>query len=225
MDTRKMETIDPFCEVRKSLRLVYAYQRRMMDLARFIMKKLDMQDVRWHKYYSRPPIAYKSNEGNMFNGMWAWDFVFPYIMEYDFGEKVDESCKYTISIIQCSDTGFFDGIENDKNDVSKFLDVEKSKSKIIFYININGDIKDEEWKKWKADRTDDGIFDKREYMSSNFINKGEVLVSTDTKETVILYSLPMERFLDEHSTILALQDFVKYCNEQQINGLKLKVKA
>ena len=43
------------CEVRKAHRIIYAYQKRMMDLARFIGAKLDMPECQVIKHYSNSP--------------------------------------------------------------------------------------------------------------------------------------------------------------------------
>ena len=111
-----MEKVDELkealCDVRKAHRLIYSYQARMLDLVRFISAKLDFGGrlQGGAKYYSNDIWKPKKYDYlNMPDGMWAWDFLYSYVFEYYLGKmELDNGSNIAISIIQYSDTGFFE---------------------------------------------------------------------------------------------------------------------
>ncbi|MBR3945590.1 MAG: hypothetical protein IKJ56_00635 [Bacteroidales bacterium] len=175
----------------------------MLDLAQFIKMKLDMPCLRIYKHFSDPV----RNEKDIPSGMWAWDFLYSYQLEYDFEDKQYGQYKYAITLLQCVDTGYFDIEDNDKKFPDTFAAEEYSESKLVFYVNRiqNGS----EWKQWYKRQE---LFDTKKYMCKDFKNK--VIDYPENNEKVLLYSFPIERFIDEQSTIEALQEFVEYCNDQ-----------
>ena len=82
------ELKEALCDVRKAHRIIYSYQARMLDLVRFISAKLDFGgNLQGTKYYSNDIWKPRKDAYlNMPDGMWAWDFLYPYVFEYYLGE-------------------------------------------------------------------------------------------------------------------------------------------
>jgi len=211
MESNKVKELqDAFCDIRKAHRLICSFQQRMLDLAQFIKMKLDMPSLRIYKQFSNTV----RNEKEIPSGMWAWDFLYSYQLEYDFEVKQYGQYKYAISLLQCVDTGFFDLEDNDKKCPDTFAPEEDSESKLVFYVNRiqNGS----EWKQWYKRQE---LFGTKKYMCKGF--KNEVIDYPEDNEKVLLYSFPIERLIDEQSTIDALQEFADYCNAKLNLDIKL----
>ena len=204
-------------DVRRAHRILYAYQRRMLDLVHFIQSKLDMpvKDLCGIKHFSKP--IYGRSKGhsrlNIWHTMWAWDYLYSYLFEYYLGEKEagDKLHNYKLSLIQYSDTGYFDQDGQKRGRISEFGSEEESSSKLLFFLEYKP--KDSEWE-WK-----DGS-----YMEGIVLNK-EVGRKEHTKEfrdtsadgKQILCSFPLERFINMEATLEVLSEFRSYCQEQGIH--------
>jgi hypothetical protein len=126
---------DALCEVRKAHRLLHDYQQRMMDLVKFIAAKLDFSVCEGHKYFSNDVTRKRNQNLAVFDNMWAWDFLYSYVFEYYLGEtELDDNSKIAFSIIQYSDTGYYDKKNNDKQNLDSFASEEESISKLLFII-------------------------------------------------------------------------------------------
>ena len=202
-------------DVRRAHRILYAYQRRMSDLAYFIKCKLGMPDFYGFKHFSNP--IYGRSKGhsrlNIWHDMWAWDYLYSYLFEYYLGvqKTSDEVYEYKFSLIQYSDTGYFDQDGQRRCRISEFGSEKESSSKLLFFLEYKS--KDSEWE-WK-----DGS-----YMERIVLNK-EVGSKEHTKEvrrttsggTQILCSFPLERFINMEATLEVLREFRSYCKEQGIH--------
>ena len=217
MESNKVKELqDALCDIRKAHRLICSFQQRMLDLAQFIRMKLDMPSLCLYKLFSEPinPDPNKNEKVVLSGKMWAWDFLYSYQLEYDFETKKYGQYEYAISLIQCLDTGFFDKEDDDKKYPDTFASEELAKSKLVFYVNriqVNS-----EWKQWYKRHE---LFNDKRYMCKDF--KKEVIDYPEDNEKVLLYSFPIERFIDEQSTIEALQEFADYCNKELKSNIKL----
>ena len=213
-----MEKVDELkealCDVRKAHRLIYSYQARMLDLVRFISAKLDFGGhiKGGEKYYSNDIWKPKKDAYlNMPDGMWAWDFLYSYVFEYYLGEmELDNGSNIAISIIQYSDTGFFENTGNSRRDINSFATEEESGSKLLFIIEMVP-----KKKRWVWDIED--IVNNKEFASISHTKT--VLQKNGCIQG--LYSFPIERFIDEKSTLEALQEFVVFCKENDIAELEI----
>ena len=201
----KEQMADALCEVRKAHRLVYEYQVRMMDLVRFIGWKIDMtRTPTISKRFSNLP------KSKLFEDMWAWDFIYTYQMEYDFGEKEIGDYVCHISVLQIVDTGYFD-IPFESHEIrkhpEKFSKEIESASKLFFYLNRRQNGTQSKCLDNRA-----SIFDDNKYMCKDF--EKEVKEFKEYNEKELLYSFPLERFLDKESTSEALQEFADYCQKE-----------
>jgi len=186
------ELNDVFTDVRKAYRLLYHYQRRVMDLAKFIGDKLEYKYVGGWSYYCKP--SPNNGKGRLEN--WSWDWLNMYYYEFHFGFK--ESVGF--SIFLQSDTGFFDSKTDNKLDVEEYKDVEESKTRLIFVCGKQGN--------WNPP-----LIMKNENISSN----QEIFEGTNDEGSFMIgktYDLSL--FIDEESTIKQIEDFKEFCKKRKI---------
>ena len=145
--------------------------------------------------------------------MWAWDYLYSYLFEYYLGEKEagDKLHNYKLSLIQYSDTGYFDQDGQKRGRISEFGSEEESSSKLLFFLEYKS--KDSEWE-WKDGSYMEGIvLDKK--VGSKKHTKEVRYTSTGGKQ--ILCSFPLERFINMEDTLKVLSEFGSYCKEQGIH--------
>ena len=212
METNTKKLTNALQDVRRAHRILYAYQRRMLDLAHFIKCQLKMPDFRGFKHFSRP-ISKNSGYLTIRHDMWAWDYLYSYLFEYYLGETEagDKLHDYKLSLIQYSDTGYFDQDGQKRGRISEFGSEEESSSKLLFFLEYKS--KDSEWV-WK-----DGSYMERIVLDKKVgskEHKKEVrYTSTGVKQ--ILCSFPLERFINMEATLEVLREFRSYCQEQDIH--------
>ena len=57
----------------------------------------------------------------MLPGMWAWDYLYSYLFEYYiYSDTLDDDSGIMLSVVQYTDTGFFDSETDDKLDIANF---------------------------------------------------------------------------------------------------------
>ena len=215
METTTENLSNALLDVRRAHRILYAYQRRMLDLVHFIQSKLDMREFRGIKHFSKP--IYGRSIGhtplNIWPTMWAWDYLYSYLLEYYLGEKEagDKLHNYKLSLIQYSDTGYFDQDGQKRGRISEFGSEEESSSKLLFFLEYKS--KDSEWV-WKDGSSMERIvLDKK--VGSKEHKKEVRYTSTGVKQ--ILCSFPLERFINMEATLEVLREFRSYCQEQDIH--------
>lgn len=215
MATNTKNLSNALIDVRRAHRLLYAYQRRMSDLAYFIKCKLGMPKFRGFKHFSNP--IYGRSKGHsrlsIWHDMWAWDYLYSYLFEYYLGEQKtsDEAYEYKLSIIQYSDTGYFDQEEEGTRlELEKFKPEKESSSKLLFFLEYKP--KDRNWE-WGDGTSLEGIvLDKKVGRKEH---TKEVRDIEGVKQ--ILCSFPLERFIDMEATLEVLREFRSYCKEQGIH--------
>ena len=187
----------------------------MSDLAYFIKCKLGMPDFYGFKHFSNP--IYGRSKGhsrlNIWHDMWAWDYLYSYLFEYYLGEKEagDKLHNYKLSLIQYSDTGYFDQDGQKRGRISEFGSEEESSSKLLFFLEYKS--KDSEWE-WKDGSYMEGIvLDKK--VGSKEHKKEVRYTSADGKQ--ILCSFPLERFINMEATLKVLSEFRSYCQGKGIH--------
>lgn len=204
-------------DVRRAHRILYAYQRRMLDLVHFIQGKLDMpvKDLCGIKHFSKP--IYGRSIGhtplNIWPTMWAWDYLYSYLFEYYLGEKEagDKLHNYKLSLIQYSDTGYFDQDGQKRGRISEFGSEEESSSKLLFFLEYKS--KDSEWE-WK-----DGSYMERIVLNKEVGSKKHTkgVITIGVKHKQILCSFPLERFINMEATLEVLREFRSFCQKQGIH--------
>lgn len=80
-----------FINIRKSIRLLYEYQKRMQGTVFHIKSILNLSPagrIEVNKLYSRTPrLSKEYGETQLSRNNWAWDYLYPMAMEYHLGEK------------------------------------------------------------------------------------------------------------------------------------------
>jgi len=205
------ELQEALCDVRKAHRLIYSYQSRMLDLVNFIAAKLDFDNVTEGSKHFSDPITARKGTLRVWNDMWAWDFLYSYVFEYYLGEMgLDDGSSICLSIVQYSDTGFYERAGNSHKDLNSFAPEEESISKLLFIIE-NAPKK----KNWVWDVKD--IVKNKEYASKNHTHS--ILEKRGCRQG--LYSFPIERFHDEKSSLQAIQEFIDFCKENELAELEI----
>ena len=215
METTSENLSKALLDVRRAHRILYAYQRRMSDLAYFIKCKLDMPDFYGFKHFSNPIHGRRKGHSRLkiWHDMWAWDYLYSYLFEYYLGEKEadDKQHNYKLSLIQYSDTGYFDKDGQRRCRISEFGSEDESGSKLLFFLEYKP--KDSKWV-WK-----DGSYMERIVLDKEFGRKEHTKTfrSTATGVKQILCSFPLERFINMEATLEVLREFRSYCQEQGIH--------
>lgn len=212
METTTENLSNALLDVRRAHRILYAYQRRMSDLAYFIKCKLKMPDFRGFKHFSRP-ISKNSGYLTIRHDMWAWDYLYSYLFEYYLGKKEagDKQHNYKLSLIQYSDTGYFDQDGQSRCRISGFGSEDKSSSKLLFFLEYKP--KDSKWE-WGNGTSLEGIVLDKEVGRKEHTKEFR---STATGGKQILCSFPLERFINMEATLEVLSEFRSYCQEQGIH--------
>jgi len=117
---------------------------------------------------------------------------------------------YALSVVQYSDTGFFDSLQSTRTNLNSFSTEEESGSKFLFLIEA----KPQSGPWWWDTKA---IINSKEYASckhtSSIRHEGDSIIG--------LYSVPIELFMDEDSAISVLTDFCSFCHENKIANLLL----
>lgn len=215
METNTQKLTNALQDVRRAHRILYAYQRRMLDLVHFIQSKLDMREFRGFKHFSNPIHGRRKGHSRLkiWHDMWAWDYLYSYLFEYYLGKKEagDKLHDYKLSLIQYSDTGYFDQDGQRRCRISEFGSEDESGSKLLFFLEYKP--KDSKWV-WK-----DGPYMERIVLDKEFGRKEHTKTfrSTATGVKQILYSFPLERFINMEATLEVLREFRSFCQKQGIH--------
>ena len=215
METTTENLSNALLDVRRAHRILYAYQRRMLDLVHFIQSKLDMPKFRGFKHFSNP--IYGRSKGhsrlNIWHDMWAWDYLYSYLFEYYLGvqKTSDEAYEYKFSLIQYSDTGYFDQDGQRRCRISEFGSEKESSSKLLFFLEYKP--KDRNWE-WGDGTSLEGIVLDKKVGSKGHTKE---VRSTTSGGKQILCSFPLERFINMEATLKVLSEFRSYCQEQGIH--------
>ena len=100
-------------EVRKAYRLLFDYQRRILDLMKFVGETYDLP-------YKKGKPLFSSKAGNKLTN-WSWDWIYMYCYDFRFeGKEKDNPIQF--SVILKNDSGYYDA--NLENKISA-LHIEK----------------------------------------------------------------------------------------------------
>ena len=215
--TKKEEFNQALCDVRKAHRLIYAYQSKMLDLTYFIKSKLGFPEYGGNKLFGNLIEKKRDAYGNLkiWKDTCAWDFLYSYVFEYYFDNIITKNCEIAMSVFQVSDTGYFDKDNQDSQiDLATFASEEVSISKLLFVVE-------------KKNKKNESAWDD-DWIEKEVDNNHKRMCASHTKDCLnqkgniqIFHSFPLDRFLDEDSTIEALNEFIEYCNNKGISEIKL----
>lgn len=176
-------TQELFINIRKSIRLLYEYQKRMQDTMFHIKSVLNLSHsakndekgsnssnsdsknyrsdsrIEINKLFSFAPRQSKDyGESQLWVGNWAWDYLYPMAMEYYLGENRNST--FRLSVIQVTDDGFYQAqhqnLSPNRCDTYTFYPPEESNSIVIFVMEIKS--KDQTWaKRWKRNAMEENL--------------------------------------------------------------------
>lgn len=190
-------------EVRKAYRFLFEYQKRILDLIRFIGRKYGFSYSGGFPKYSNPTP--RRGRGSLSN--WSWDWLNFYFYEFNFVPKIEKSDMVYFSVFAVNDTGFFDARnerEANKLITSTYNSVDESESRLIFVAGRNL------WLGWGVN------WDEPEFISQPYGKK-----TGENNGLMIFKHYPIDDFENEDKTIICLRDFEKFCFE---NEIKINIK-
>lgn len=195
-----MEKIDrALLDVRKSYRLLYDYQRRILDLVKFIKGKYRLDYEGGYPKFSKS--APRDGSGNLEN--WSWDWLSMYFYEFHFYPQKNNNNETHFSVFLLNDTGYFLSARDaplHRKTLSGFADVEKSATKLILIAGYNC------WDAWNGDWLD------TEFTLNPFG------VNVQGEKILLFKHYDLSAFSNEESAIIHLKDFSSFCAE---NGCTL----
>ncbi|WP_026837370.1 hypothetical protein [Gillisia sp. JM1] len=189
---------DRLIEVRKAYRLLYDYQRRMLDLMGFIGGSFNREYEGGYPKFSNP----SPNNGRGKLEQWSWDWLNMYYYEFHFSKKKVKTNTQYFAVFLVTDTGYYEikkEVDIAKTKISAFETPEKSKSRLIFVVGEN---------LWDPFGTN--------WSSPSFIlgaegRKGEV------GNMMVYKGYALSKFGDQDSAIEQLRDFEEYCKKFNID--------
>ena len=214
-DLNKKDLEKVFSNVRESYRLLYEYQKRVLDLVKFIGNQLNYSYSGGWPIFSEP--CPKRGKGSLDN--WAWDWLNMYAYGFHFGEN-KEGIKFEIRIY--SDTGFYDNTTDKKISVDKFNSGEDSKTKLVLIVSR------EEWNINKMLENFNSRTNKykllKELKNLQWSQSSKALTLRDlnsqwiefcknSSNTICAKSYDLSSFLNEETITEQLEDFGEYCFE------------
>ena len=184
-----------FLNVRKSYRLLFEYQSKLLNLTKYIGDYFSYSFYGGFPLYSNP--CPKRAKGNLDN--WAWDWLNMYAYAFHFGSKLIGENNVFFEIRIYSDTGFYDSQEKKALNLETYNDVNISKTKIVLIAS--------------------NLVWKPEELLSNFSSKISEYHIKNEENNICAKSYDLENFINEDETNKKLLDFIDYC---VLNGIKIK---
>lgn len=199
----KEELSEVLIDVRKSYRLLYFYQRRILDTIKFISNFIPGGKIGGYALFSnQSPKA-----GPIDLTGWAWDWLNMYMYEFYFFESnTNEIDTLNFGIAIQSDTGFFDSTGGiSASDVSFYSDVKDSATRFLFYIGKNT---------WKSSPFSNGELD--------FFKKSNIeYIEHSDKKIFLAKAYNLEELIDEDNILACLKDFKSFCDANGIPEFQL----
>ena len=199
-------------EIRKSYRLLFDYQSKLLALVKYISGKYGYNyNGGYPKFSNNQP---RQGSGNLDN--WAWDWLNLYFHEFNFGTKKNKTGDaLTFALFILNDDGYFLSCQNEQRNVGrvnpdKFEKTERSHSKLIFVVGFNC---------WSG---------KAYFAENNWCNQRITLEEKGLHEEetgkMFYKSYPLENFFDENDVLQQLSDFESECQDIGIPFYQVKMK-
>ena len=190
-------------DVRKAYRLLYLYQRRVMDMVQFIGDSLEFRfSGGFPKFSNNTP---KEGKGDLDN--WAWDWINMYFYEFRFIPQDFSNSKIHFSVCIQSDTGFYDMASKEPLDVYSFSDASKASTRLIFIVGVNTS-QDNYVAVWNE---------------NNPLYKSDSVdyIFKEHPQVLLAKSYPLSEFISAESTLKSLESWIEFCRENGIIDISI----
>lgn len=196
----KSELESVFLDVRKAYRLLYYYQRRVLDTVKFIADTLARNVASGYSLFSNNAPR---NGARINMDCWAWDWLNMFHYEFFFTEEERNGSTILFAVAVQSDTGYYDAQDPiNRTNVEQFASPELSQTRLLIYAGKNT---------WKP-----GDFDS--FYKSNGKTEYEKK-QLDENKVFLAMSFPLSDFIDEANILAHLQKFFTYCSRNGIPEL------
>ncbi|NIG56794.1 hypothetical protein [Chitinophaga sp. Cy-1792] len=195
----KEELREVLVDVRKSYRLLYFYQRRILDTIEFISNFIQGGKIEGYASFSNQ----SPKEGATLDLKgWAWDWLNMYLYEFFFFENnIGKGDILRFGIAVQSDTGFFDSTGGiSATDVAFYPDPSDAGTRLLFYIGKNT---------WKPTPFSDLELDFFKKSETEYIEKSD-------NKIFLSKAYNLEELIDEEHILSCLKDFKSFCD---LNGI------
>lgn len=180
-------------DVRTAYRLLALYQRRLLDVIKFIHNYYSLEfSGGWEKFSAPTPKGRRVQLQN-----WSWDWLNLYLYEFSMSSTEINGDSYILKIVHQADTGYFDASENKaitKLDIDQFDDLNRSQSRLIFVLSKNED-----------------LCPIQNLLENHLSSENNTLIRNGNWIGV---PYGMEHFINEESTIKILEDFNRICKNE-----------
>lgn len=185
-----------FVDVRQAYRLLYTFQRRVMDTVDEIEKLIKRPFVGGWMQFGDPRSNFFRGNSKLDN--WAWDYLPMYTHDFHFGCNIDNK-KIGFSVTLIADTGHFDNKTHPLK-LEEFAPVEDSVTKLYFTLAKN---------MWVGDSKQFAA----EYISKNSKKEGDNNFWEDKERNGFIQtkSYPLSSFASKEQIKQRVMDFYNFC--------------
>lgn len=200
----KEELSNVLIDVRKSYRLLYFYQRRILDTIKYISDLLSINPVGGYSIFSNNTP--RDDSRPQFD-KWAWDWLNLYMYEFYYGHRDIDRDRYYFAIQVQSDTGCYD-TNVIETDVISFSEPEQAQTRILFLYGKN---------RWKGE----GKIGQEEFVdyhkvSALIAGAEQTYVEGDGNLVFALKAAQLENFLDESSIKEQVDEFKSFLKTNKL---------
>lgn len=191
----KKELRSQLLQVRKAYRLLYDYQKHVLDLVRFVGNYLGYTTVQGYPVFSG--AAPREGKKDVFD-LWSWDWLNMYHYKFNFGAKKvgDQDIFLAVHII--SDTGYYAVKGGDKTEVKNFKTPEDSATRLVLYAS-------EKEYKWKD-----------LYEAKPFNSDSDEYYETLNGNKIYGRAYDLSEFINSEETIKSVKRFKQDCITRSI---------
>lgn len=154
------------------------------------------------KYYNK---EYGKINLAVWDGMWAWDFIYSYMMEFYLGEMKQKKHTYCMSIIEISDSGYFASRKKnrDKQNTETFAAIENSETLLLFIFGATNK-KNSEWEFWDTDENNikDWILSPKTHFEDCCADRA-----------FLVMKVPMQKMITKENADNVISEFIDYVKE------------
>lgn len=119
-----------FLNVRRAYRLLHDYQCMVRDAVHYIASQLNViENGAWARFGGADVRS-----GYTYLRQSAWDWLPMVLCEFHFLKSVGDSNHISLSFFVISDSGFIDGENDDKENLSSYTPVERSSTRFAFIL-------------------------------------------------------------------------------------------